>query len=42
MGHWILYYTKDDVIYFFDSFRQPLDMYGLDIESFLQPTLMIN
>ena len=33
LGHWILYYIKDCVLYFFDSFGQPLDIYGLDIES---------
>ena len=34
MGHWIIYYIKDGVYYFFGSFGQPLDMYGLDIEPF--------
>ena len=34
MGHWILFYIKDCVLYFFDSFGQSLDIYGLDIESF--------
>ena len=34
MGHWILYYIKDNCLYFFDSFGQPLSVYGLDIESF--------
>ena len=34
MGRWILYYIKDSVLYFFDSFGQPLEVYGLDIKSF--------
>ena len=32
MGHWILYYIKDVVLYFFDCLGQPLDIYGLDME----------
>ena len=32
--HWILYYIKDDVLYFFISLEQPLNIYGLDIELF--------
>ena len=34
MGHWILYYIKDNVLYFFDSFGQPPNVYGLDIALF--------
>ena len=32
MRYWNLYHIKDGVLYFFDSFGQPNDMYGLDIE----------
>ena len=41
MENWILYYIKDDVLYFFDSFEQPLDVYELDIDLFFQHTLVI-
>ena len=36
IGHWILYYIKDGVHYFFYSFAKPLNMYGLDIEPFFK------
>ena len=43
MGYWILYYIRDSVLQFSDSSGQPLDIniYGLDIESYLQPSLVI-
>ena len=34
MGHWILFYIKYSVLYFFDSFGENIKTYGLDIESF--------
>ena len=33
MEHWILYYMKDGVLYFFDFSGQPLNIYGIAIES---------
>ena len=34
MGHCSLLYIKKSVLYFFQSLGQPLDIYGLDKESF--------
>ena len=34
--HWILYCIKDDVLYFFISLEQPLNIYGLHIELFFK------